>query len=791
MGAAPSPSRLHFGRFELDPRTGELLRQGVRVHIQDKPLRLLQFLLRHPGELVSRPELHKELWPAETFLDFEDGLNTAVRKLREALGDSAERPRYLQTVPRRGYRWIAPVREVVPAAPAAAAPAAEAAAGAVPGRRRRWRGWAWAGAAGLALAAAAAVGLFRYRAVMAFRPRDSVLIADMDNQTGDARLDRALDGALAVSLEQSGRALVFPRDRLPAVLRLMDQPAHARITPALGREICRREGIRALIAPGITRTGQEYALTAELIDPASGATVRSYSQRAHGQGEILDKLGQIADAIRRDLGESLFQVEAASRPLPQVTTASLAALQDYAAGQQQWDRGRFPQAVTLYRAALADDPHFAMAHAALAEADCSYVFDARSACQAQYAQALASPQRLTDRERLLIATSYADDTGQFPRALTLYQDYLRQYPDDWDMLNDYAHLLRLHGRAAEALGVYRQVLRVAPDDAHAYIEMATAEMDLGDNQAALRAYRRAFALDPHWQFAGDTNREYGFTLVRAGQLSQAAAAFDLLLQNPEWRATGLTSLARLEFWQGRAANARAQALAGMQAAIRPDALRTARSHLLLGQIAAACGDRAGAERELAAAGSDWAHLSSRVAFGSLLGQEWARLGEEDRARQLLAAITPLAAANKPQDTAYLRLLQGEIAVAQGHPGQGLARFGLPDPAAGSAVAFLTVEAIAHADQRAGHLRQAALWYRKVIAPQGLLGWEPQPRAQAAYYWLARDDWALGHRAAAAADLAPLLSLLAGADADFTLRQRALALAARLGRPPSGAAGPGL
>ncbi|MGH9482506.1 MAG: winged helix-turn-helix domain-containing protein [Terriglobales bacterium] len=98
---------LQFGAFELDPATGELRRDGVRLRLQEKPLRLLLALLRQPGELVTRAELQKELWPGESFLDFEDGLNTAVRKLREALGDSAETPRYLETIPRRGYRWIA------------------------------------------------------------------------------------------------------------------------------------------------------------------------------------------------------------------------------------------------------------------------------------------------------------------------------------------------------------------------------------------------------------------------------------------------------------------------------------------------------------------------------------------------------------------------------------------------------------------------------------------------------------------------------------------------------------
>ncbi|MGH9488169.1 MAG: winged helix-turn-helix domain-containing protein [Terriglobales bacterium] len=97
---------LHFGGFELAGHSGELRRAGAALRIQEKPLKLLQYLLARPGELVTRTELQKALWPDATFLDFEDGLNTAVRKLRKALGDEAEHPRFVETVPRRGYRWV-------------------------------------------------------------------------------------------------------------------------------------------------------------------------------------------------------------------------------------------------------------------------------------------------------------------------------------------------------------------------------------------------------------------------------------------------------------------------------------------------------------------------------------------------------------------------------------------------------------------------------------------------------------------------------------------------------------
>src|SRR5467141_4194719 len=115
MAAAPTPRRVvHFGVFELDFGTGELRKVGFKIKLQDQPFQVLAMLLEHPGELVTREELHRRLWPSDTFVDFEHGLNAAVRRLRDALGDSAESPQFVETLPRRGYRFVAPIEHVAP-----------------------------------------------------------------------------------------------------------------------------------------------------------------------------------------------------------------------------------------------------------------------------------------------------------------------------------------------------------------------------------------------------------------------------------------------------------------------------------------------------------------------------------------------------------------------------------------------------------------------------------------------------------------------------------------------------
>src|ERR1700692_4220068 len=110
--AVPSPSLIRFGVFELDLRSGELQKQGRKIRLEGQPVQVLICLLENPGELVAREELHQKLWPADTYVDFEHGLNAAVKRLRQALNDSADNPRFVEPFPRRGYRFIAPIETV-------------------------------------------------------------------------------------------------------------------------------------------------------------------------------------------------------------------------------------------------------------------------------------------------------------------------------------------------------------------------------------------------------------------------------------------------------------------------------------------------------------------------------------------------------------------------------------------------------------------------------------------------------------------------------------------------------
>ena len=254
------------------------------------------------------------------------------------------------------------------------------------------------------------------RPVLSFAPRDWILVSDVRNETGDPVFDRALTTALRVGLEQSTLANVFSSGRMETTLQRMGRKGVERIDEKLGREICQREGLRGLVTAAISQAGSKYALTARLVDPATGDAVRSYLETANGRDGVLAALETVSTSVRRDLGESLATIRQVGRPLPQVTTRSLEALQAFAEGNYLWGKGRYKEGVQLLERAVALDPEFAKAHGALGACYMSFVFDARPKGREHYETALRLADRVTDRERLEIEANYHASLGHFDQA---------------------------------------------------------------------------------------------------------------------------------------------------------------------------------------------------------------------------------------------------------------------------------------------------------------------------------------------------------------------------------------
>ena len=802
MHPAPNPPTLKFGPYVVDLQAGELRKFGARVRLQEKPLQVLAALAGQSGQVVTREELRRRLWPGDTFVDFETGLNTAVSKLRDALSDDAENPRFIETIPRRGYRFLFPVEfgnghvsdtGNLAASPALATPAPapviepvlsassplETSAAPIAKSKSRLSLWLSLATA-LAVVAGAAYWLTHGHPAFSFRPRDSVLIADFENQTGDARFDNALGTAFAVSIQQSRYANVFPRTRLDSVLTRMEKPVNERITSALAREICQRENVRGLIAASITRTGQEYALTAQLIDPQSGETVRSYTERSSGEDHILEALDVLSREVRGALGESLYQIHQANKPLPEVTTSSLSALQQYAEGSALWRQGKYDDALTLFKSAIAGDPEFAMAHAALGNAYYSYIYNAQEVGQKEYEKALSLLSRTTDRERLIIQTQYASNRNHLNEADQLFRAYLGRYPDDSIMRFDYAALLRKNGRYTDAIEQYNETLRVMPDYAHAYIGIASADKALGNYPQALQAYSKAFEIDPHLLTSGNVNREYGFTLVANGDSDKAQQVFSALIARPEpgLRENGLRSLAFLDLYHGRYTSAERRLAESIEILKgRNSPLGVARIDVLLAIVAEGRGDSKAQRQNLDAALSQLKEIQLKVVFGALLGDAYARAGYVDQAEQIAAIITPLADANNPEQMGYLHLLQGDIALLRAQPDRAIELLKQSDKE--NSTGF-SMEALAHAYQQSGNIDQAIASYEKMLSSiDRSLSWEPQQRWLVARYTLASDYASHGDKQKARETLAAFLKLWKDADPDIPILKEAKAEYAKI------------
>jgi DNA-binding winged helix-turn-helix (wHTH) protein/tetratricopeptide (TPR) repeat protein len=790
MEQAPSSPMLKFGPYLVDLAAGEVRKNGSRMRLQEKPLRVLALLAERQGQVVTRDELKKRLWPEDTFVDFETGLNTAVSKLRDALSDSAENPRYIETIPRRGYRLISPVELINGHYPATgnsdngqrlgATQALTTTKGAlsrfetrkVPGLKPPKRSTVWISlAAAVLLGGGGAYWLTHGRPALSFHSSDSVLIADFENQTGDPRFDNALGTAFGVSIAQSRYANVYPRMQLDAVLKRMGRPQIERITPSLGREICQRESIRGLIVSSITRTGQEYSLTTQLIDPQTGAPVRSYTERSHGEDHILDALDVLSKEVREALGESLYQIHQSGKPLPQVTTRSLSALQQYDEGSTLWNRGKYQEATRALKAAVAADPDFAIAHAALGGVYYSYINNAPESGKKEYEKALSLLSRTTDRERMIIETRYALDQKHVSEADLLFRAYLDRYPDDSVMRFDYANQLRKNERQIDAIKQYQQVLRVAPDFAHAYIGIATAYKSIENLPAALQAYSKAFEIDPQWLTAGNINREYGFTLVANGEEQKAEQVFSALLTKPETRQNGMRSLAFLDLYHGRYASAQsrlAQSLEIVNGQSSP--LSVARIQLLLAIVAEGKGYAKGQRQNLDAAMANFMDIQAKVVFGSMLGDAYSRAGLINQAQKIAAIITPLADQHNSEQMGYLHLLEGEIALASGKHAEAIELLAQSDKE--NSTGF-SMESIAHAYQESGDLDKAIASYEKVLSSTNrLLGWEAQQYWLEAHYILALDYSSRGDKQKARETLATLLNLWKDADPDLPLLKQA-------------------
>ncbi len=601
--------------------------------------------------------------------------------------------------------------------------------------------------------------------VLSFSPREWILIADFENQTGENVLDQSLNMALTVSMQQSQYANVLSRSRISTALRRMKKPADQKIDEAVGSELCQREHIRGLIIPGISKVGQKYTLSARIVDPYTGDAVRSYLKPAADQDQILSRLDALAAEIRHDLGESLASVRQNSRELWKVTTSSLEALKLYTDGTSLWTKGEYRAAVQVYENAVKLDPDFAQAHSALGICYCSFIFNDRVRGKEHLEKALKLSDRVTERERQQIQIQYEDNLGTKQNALNLYRIYLQMYPDDTMYRYNYANSIRDNLQTEEAIAQYREVLRVDPNNAPSWINLSGCYRTLQNYPEALKSYAKAFELEPSWLTSGNLNHEYGYALILAGKAAEAREVFNKAL--PTYRQGALRSLALLDLHQGKYNSAQKQLEEALLLNIAAKAGQSeARNHLFLSMVFD--GQRKDAARllELDKAVKTLAAIGPQVWLTSRVAISYVRAGAVAKATPLLEKIRKEAEMQIDQQSSDVHRLEGELQLAQGDRTKAVENLLLADRENPTA---LTIESLAHAYRVAGDTAAAIAHYEKLVSKEeASLGYEPQQDWLGAHYILAKLYQSQAQKDKAAKLVDKLLQLWKEADPDLPL-----------------------
>ena len=472
-------------------------------------------------------------------------------------------------------------------------------------------------------------------------------------------------------------------------------------------------------------------------------------------------------------------LEEPNTPLPQVTTSSITALKEYADGETLWHEGKYHEAVMQFNAAIASDADFAMAHAALGNAYFSYIFNEPQRGNEKDQRALAIGKRLTEREALQINLNHALALDHAATIESSFNAYLRLYPEDWQVRNQFAYFLRRHGRQGEAVDQYKRLLARFFDHAPTYIEVATAYSGLGKHQDAVDAYQRAFSLQPDLNVF-QINREFGFQLVEAGNEAQAIQIFEQQLGRPDTRESALRSLATLDLLHGRARSAQRRLTEALliDRAAAPALLSTARVHLWLSFVAELQGNKLGERTELDAAAQDFDALGPKVVFGSWLALSYLHAGAPAKAQTMLSRITPLVDPQNKEQTGYLHLVQGSLAAKRGELSRALDTLSLAvHEHENYPSTTYSVEILAAAYQEAGKMSEALPLYERLLGTdeRNFPLWEPLPGWLEAHFTLAEDYKIAGDHGKAQQALGRLLALWTGADPELPLLLKAKSL----------------
>jgi TolB-like protein/DNA-binding winged helix-turn-helix (wHTH) protein len=505
----PNTTTVRFGVFEVDLRSGELRKNGAKVRLQEQPFQVLVCLLERPGEVVTREELRRRLWAGDPSVDFERSLTAAVKRLREALGDSAVNARFIETLPRHGYRLIVPVEE---SKPAASAP---------PPYRRSISYTAWALAAVLAIVLGLEVGGVRQRLVDRFRPVriESLAVLPLANFSGNHEEDYFVDGMTEALITELGKV---PTLRIISRQSVMQYKGTTKTLPQIAKEL----RVDALVEGSALRSGDEVRVSVQLVQASPERHLWSESYERNLR-DVIALQREVSQAI---VGEIRAKVQSADGlPLAKARPVNPEAYEAYLRGRYHWYR--WPEGLNksaeYFRKAIEKDPGYAPAYAGLSLCYGSMGFfkppkEAFPEARAAALKALELDEMLSEGHaalgyvRLNFDWDWAGAEREFRRALELG-------PSSTDAHDRYATYLIAVGRFDQGISEAKQALALDPPSRYTNVHLGWIYMMARRYDDAIDRCKKTLELDPNQEFARTTLR-WSYTLK--GMYPEAFAEYE-------------------------------------------------------------------------------------------------------------------------------------------------------------------------------------------------------------------------------------------------------------------------
>jgi TolB-like protein/DNA-binding winged helix-turn-helix (wHTH) protein/Tfp pilus assembly protein PilF len=540
---APSRTVLRFDNFEVYLLSGQLRKNGRPIRLQEQPFQVLQALLERPGEIVTREQLKQKLWPADTFVDFDDGLNTAVKKLRDTLGDSSERPRYIETIPRRGYRFIGTIEDETPQVEIdGAGHAANAQSDGVTSEMNGRRQWLWVCAVAIVLAATSISGWMLSRARSAARgnnaPIASLAVMPFANLSGDPSQEYfadAMTDEMTSDLAKIGALRVISRT----------SAMHYKGTSPTVSQIARELNVDGIIEGSVLRAGDRVRITVQLIDARSDAHRWSESY----ERELKDILSLQGELARTIAGEVRAVVTPAEQVRLQSDSVNPEAYNAYLLGAFFARRRSGPaieKAIEHFQDAIRIDPNYARAYAGLANAYVEReiwggvgVGKSIHEIRAATLKALELDDELPEGHALLARIHFQYD-WDWQGTETEYKRAIELNPNLADTYDYYAFYLQAMSRHDEALAAVHRAVELDPVSPSAYSDQGRIEYRARQYEKAISSYQRSLELDDGFIPALSRIVEL---YQQTGKFDQALAAVKRLQQKENTPDSGLLQLA--------------------------------------------------------------------------------------------------------------------------------------------------------------------------------------------------------------------------------------------------------